>query len=95
MTDDDQGIVRRQVRAILSELEGRYRLGCDAGAAKEVLAHLTNSDGHGFVLCTDGGMLSNYPIDLFDRAESPSARGGRQKPRGTLTEVGGRHHVSH
>jgi len=31
----------------------------------------THSDGHGFVLCTDGGMLSNYPIDLFDRAENP------------------------
>lgn len=23
--------------------------------------------GNGYVLCTDGGMLSNYPIDIFDR----------------------------
>jgi len=30
-----------------------------------------HSDGNGFVLCTDGGMLSNYPIDIFDRAASP------------------------
>ena len=37
--------------------------------------HLTadkdRSDGKGYVLCTDGGMLSNYPIDIFDRAENP------------------------
>lgn len=25
------------------------------------------SAGNGYVLCTDGGMLSNYPIDIFDR----------------------------
>jgi NTE family protein len=25
------------------------------------------SAGHGHVLCTDGGMLSNYPIDILDR----------------------------
>lgn len=31
----------------------------------------THSDGNGFVLCTDGGMLSNFPIDVFDRAENP------------------------
>lgn len=29
------------------------------------------SDGHGYELCVDGGMLSNYPIDLFDRVEHP------------------------
>ena len=31
----------------------------------------THSDGNGYVLCTDGGMLSNYPIDIFDRAQNP------------------------
>ena len=30
-----------------------------------------NSRGHGFVVCTDGGMLSDYPIDIFDRANDP------------------------
>lgn len=30
-------------------------------AAKE------RTDNNGWVLCTDGGMLSNYPIDIFDR----------------------------
>jgi len=27
--------------------------------------------GKGYVLCTDGGMLSNYPIDIFDRVNNP------------------------
>jgi NTE family protein len=31
----------------------------------------THSDGNGYVLCTDGGMLSNYPIDIFDKAANP------------------------
>ena len=26
---------------------------------------------HGYVLGTDGGMLSNYPIDIFDRVNNP------------------------
>ena len=30
-----------------------------------------NSAGKGYVLCTDGGMLSNYPIDIFDRVNNP------------------------
>ena len=30
-------------------------------------ASAASSADHGYVLCTDGGMLSNYPIDLFDR----------------------------
>jgi NTE family protein len=29
------------------------------------------ASGNSYVLCTDGGMLSNYPIDIFDRAENP------------------------
>ena len=29
------------------------------------------SAGHGYVLGTDGGMLSNYPIDIFDRVNNP------------------------
>jgi NTE family protein len=33
-------------------------------------ASKTHSDGNGYVLCTDGGMLSNYPIDIFDKAEN-------------------------
>lgn len=30
--------------------------------------------GHGEILCTDGGMLSNYPIDIFDRTDGQPAR---------------------
>ena len=30
--------------------------------------------GHGEVLCTDGGMLSNYPIDIFDRHDDKPPR---------------------
>ena len=29
------------------------------------------SAGNTYVLCTDGGMLSNYPIDIFDRPSGP------------------------
>lgn len=32
------------------------------------------TDGHGEILCTDGGMLSNYPIDIFDRDDGQPAR---------------------
>jgi NTE family protein len=34
-------------------------------------ANRSQTDGNGYVLCTDGGMLSNYPIDIFDRAVNP------------------------
>jgi NTE family protein len=30
--------------------------------------------GHGEILCTDGGMLSNYPIDIFDRDDGEPSR---------------------
>jgi len=30
--------------------------------------------GHGELLCTDGGMLSNYPIDIFDRTDGKPPR---------------------
>lgn len=30
--------------------------------------------GHDEITCTDGGMLSNYPIDIFDRQDGRSAR---------------------
>jgi NTE family protein len=30
--------------------------------------------GHGEVLCTDGGMLSNYPVDIFDRNDGREPR---------------------
>jgi NTE family protein len=30
--------------------------------------------GHGAVLCTDGGMLSNYPINIFDRHDGNQPR---------------------
>ena len=32
------------------------------------------SAGHGEILCADGGMLSNYPIDIFDRDDGEMAR---------------------
>lgn len=32
------------------------------------------TEGHGEVLCVDGGMLSNYPIDIFDRTDGRPAR---------------------
>jgi len=30
--------------------------------------------GHGEVLCTDGGMLSNFPVDIFDRTDGQPPR---------------------
>jgi NTE family protein len=30
--------------------------------------------GRGEVLCTDGGMLSNYPVDIFDRTDGKEPR---------------------
>jgi NTE family protein len=30
--------------------------------------------GHTVVVCTDGGMLSNYPIDIFDRTDDAPSR---------------------
>lgn len=30
--------------------------------------------GHSEILCTDGGMLSNYPIDIFDRTDAKEPR---------------------
>ena len=30
--------------------------------------------GHKAILCTDGGMLSNYPIDIFDRKDNQPSR---------------------
>ena len=49
----------------------------------------THSDGHGYVLCTDGGMLSNYPIDLFDRAQNPRwpTLGVKLSARGQITSA--------
>ena len=32
------------------------------------------TQGHGEILCTDGGMLSNYPIDIFDRTDGEAPR---------------------
>jgi hypothetical protein len=34
--------------------------------------------GTGYVLGTDGGMLSNYPIDIFDGVNNPLAHPRRQ-----------------
>lgn len=34
----------------------------------------TVTGGHKEILCTDGGMLSNYPIDIFDRNDGQPAR---------------------
>lgn len=30
--------------------------------------------GHSHIVCTDGGMLSNYPIDIFDRHDDTASR---------------------
>ena len=30
--------------------------------------------GHSKIICTDGGMLSNYPIDIFDRTDGKPSR---------------------
>ncbi len=38
---------------------------------KSLNADKAHTDGQGYTLCTDGGMLSNYPIDIFDRAVDP------------------------
>jgi NTE family protein len=32
------------------------------------------TQGHGEILCTDGGMLSNFPVDIFDRTDGKQAR---------------------
>jgi NTE family protein len=32
------------------------------------------TEGQGEILCTDGGMLSNYPIDIFDRDDGQQPR---------------------
>jgi NTE family protein len=37
-------------------------------------ADRTVTQGHGHILCTDGGMLSDYPIDIFDRTDGRPAR---------------------
>jgi NTE family protein len=37
-------------------------------------ADKTVTQGHGEILCTDGGMLSNFPIDIFDRTDGTEAR---------------------
>jgi NTE family protein len=53
-------------------------------AAKE------RTENHGWVLCTDGGMLSNYPIDIFDRptnARWPTI-GVKLSARQQLADVG-------
>jgi NTE family protein len=34
----------------------------------------TVTQGHGEILCTDGGMLSNFPIDIFDRNDGKTPR---------------------
>jgi NTE family protein len=37
-------------------------------------ADKTVTGGHGDILCTDGGMLSNFPIDIFDRDDHQQQR---------------------
>jgi len=32
------------------------------------------TQGHGNILCTDGGMLSNFPVDIFDRTDGKQPR---------------------
>ncbi|MEO6822302.1 MAG: patatin-like phospholipase family protein [Candidatus Nanopelagicales bacterium] len=32
------------------------------------------TQGHGDILCTDGGMLSNFPVDIFDRTDGHPSR---------------------
>src|SRR6266567_982387 len=34
----------------------------------------TVTQGHGEILCTDGGMLSNFPVDIFDRNDGEPPR---------------------
>lgn len=40
--------------------------------------HMTSSPdvtgGHGEILCTDGGMLSNFPVNIFDRTDGKPPR---------------------
>lgn len=48
--------------------------------------------GHGEVLCTDGGMLSNYPVDIFDRTDGAEPRwptfGVKLSARQAVAEAG-------
>jgi NTE family protein len=37
-------------------------------------ADKTVTQGHGEIICTDGGMLSNFPVDIFDRNDGQPAR---------------------
>jgi NTE family protein len=34
----------------------------------------TVTQGHGEILCTDGGMLSNFPVEIFDRTDGQPSR---------------------
>jgi NTE family protein len=34
----------------------------------------TVTHGHGEILCTDGGMLSNFPVGIFDRTDGKAPR---------------------
>lgn len=39
-----------------------------------ILADPTVSHGQSHVMCVDGGMLSNFPVDIFDRTDGQPAR---------------------
>jgi NTE family protein len=49
------------------------------------------TQGHGDILCTDGGMLSNFPVAIFDRTDGKSPRwptfGVKLSARQTLSQV--------
>jgi len=48
------------------------------------------TQGHGEILCTDGGMLSNFPVDIFDRTDGKPPRwptfGVKLSARETVTD---------
>jgi NTE family protein len=49
------------------------------------------TQGHGDILCTDGGMLSNFPVDVFDRTDGKPSRwptfGVKLSARQALTDA--------
>jgi NTE family protein len=50
------------------------------------------TQGHGEILCTDGGMLSNFPVEIFDRTDDKPPRwptfGVKLSARQTVAEGG-------
>jgi NTE family protein len=50
------------------------------------------TQGHGDILCTDGGMLSNFPVDIFDRNDGQPPRwptfGVKLSARQTIAQTG-------